>query len=65
MLSDCKVYLNKTNVCSGKIGRWFKNPYSVREGESVDTLSENLNLKNRSTKEEMGRAFSLKIEMGC
>lgn len=43
----------------------LKNPYSVKEDESVDTLSENLNLKNHSTKEEMGSAFSLKIEMGC
>lgn len=43
----------------------LKNPYSVKENESVDTLSENLNLKNHSTKEEMGSAFSLKIEMGC
>ena len=43
----------------------LKNPYSVKENESVDTFSENLNLKNHSTKEEMGSAFSLKIEMGC
>ena len=64
-MSDYIVYLNKTNVCSGKIGRWFKNLYSVRADESVHTLSENLNLKNHSTKEEMGSAFSLKIEMGC